>query len=60
MPETEGREPLVKPREIRYRLVDPEVLVACAIMRGVLERRVDRLARLADAARMPDLLTPVA
>ena len=46
-------------REIRYRLVDPEVLVACAIMRGVLERRVDRLARVADAARMTDLLTPV-
>jgi ArsR family transcriptional regulator len=46
-------------REIRYRLVDPEVLVACAVMRGVLERRVDRLARVADAARMADLLTPV-
>lgn len=46
-------------REIRYRLVDPEVLVACAIMRGVLERRVDRLARVADSARMADLLTPV-
>jgi len=46
-------------REIRYRLVDPEVLVACAVMRGVLERRVDRLARVADAARMTDLLTPV-
>ena len=46
-------------REIRYRLVDPEVLVACAVMRGVLERRVDRLARVADSARMADLLTPV-
>jgi DNA-binding transcriptional ArsR family regulator len=46
-------------REIRYRLVDPEVLVACAVMRGVLERRVDRLARAADASRMTDLLTPV-
>ncbi|TAK00783.1 MAG: ArsR family transcriptional regulator [Chloroflexota bacterium] len=46
-------------REIRYRLVDPEVLTACAVMRGVLERRVDRLARAADAARMSDLLTPV-
>lgn len=47
-------------REIRYRLVDPEVLVACAVMRGVLERRVQRLARIADSARMADLLTPVA
>jgi len=46
-------------REIRYRLVDPEVLVACAVMRRVLERRVDRLARVADSARMADLLTPV-
>jgi ArsR family transcriptional regulator len=46
-------------REIRYRLVDPEVLVACAVMRGVLERRVDRLARVADAARMTDLLAPL-
>jgi ArsR family transcriptional regulator len=46
-------------RETRYRLIDPEVLVACAVMRGVLERRVDRLARVADAARMTDLLTPV-
>ena len=46
-------------REIRYRLVDPEVLVACAVMRRVLERRVDRLARVADSARMTDLLTPV-
>lgn len=46
-------------RGIRYRIVDPEVLVACAVMRGVLERRVDRLARVADSARMTDLLTPV-
>jgi ArsR family transcriptional regulator len=47
-------------REIRYRLVDPEVLVACAVMRRVLERRVDRLARAADSARLTELLTPVA
>ena len=46
-------------REIRYRLVDPDVLVACAVMRGVLERRVERLARVADSARMADLLVPV-
>jgi ArsR family transcriptional regulator len=33
-------------REARYRLVDPDVMVACAIMRGVLERRIQRLAAL--------------
>ncbi len=46
-------------REMRYRLADPDVIVACAVMRGVLERRLARLARLADNARMPDLLVPV-
>jgi DNA-binding transcriptional ArsR family regulator len=46
-------------REITYRLTDPEVIVACDVMRGVLERRLARLARLADNARMPDLLVPV-
>jgi ArsR family transcriptional regulator len=46
-------------REIRYRLTDPEVIVACDVMRGVLERRLARLSRLADNARMPDLLVPV-
>jgi len=33
-------------REVRYRLVDPDVMVACSIMRGVLERRIARLAAL--------------
>ena len=33
-------------REVRYRLVDPDVIVACGIMRGVLERRLRRLADL--------------
>ena len=37
-------------REVRYRLADPEVIVACAVMRGVLERRLNRLGQLADAA----------
>ncbi len=46
-------------REIRYRLTDPDVLVACDVMRDVLERRLARLARAADSARMPDLLVPV-
>lgn len=41
-------------REVRYRLVDPEVTVACTQMRRVLARRLDRLAELAsDAARHP-------
>lgn len=31
-------------REIRYRLADPEVMVACSIMRGFLERRISQLS----------------
>jgi DNA-binding transcriptional ArsR family regulator len=38
-------------REVRYRLSDPEVVAACALMRGVLARRLARLASLSDAAR---------
>jgi DNA-binding transcriptional ArsR family regulator len=34
-------------RVVRYRLVDPDVVVACALMRGVLERRLATLAGLA-------------
>ena len=33
-------------REVHYRLSDPDVVVACAIMRAVLERRLIRLATL--------------
>jgi DNA-binding transcriptional ArsR family regulator len=33
-------------REVRYRLSDPDVMRACGLMRGVLERRLSRLARL--------------
>jgi DNA-binding transcriptional ArsR family regulator len=33
-------------REVRYRLADPDVMVACSVMRRVIERRLDRLARL--------------
>jgi DNA-binding transcriptional ArsR family regulator len=33
-------------REVRYRLADPDVMVACGVMRRVIERRLDRLARL--------------
>lgn len=33
-------------REVRYRLTDPDIVAACALMRGVLERRLMRLADL--------------
>src|SRR5690349_12534749 len=33
-------------REVRYRLADPDVMVACGIMRAVLQRRLARLGRL--------------
>jgi ArsR family transcriptional regulator len=39
-------------REVRYRLVDPDVIVACDLMRGVLERRLERLGAAA-ARRTP-------
>jgi ArsR family transcriptional regulator len=45
-------------REIRYGLVDPEVMVACEVMRGVLQRRLARLARLANAEPAPQLAQP--
>jgi ArsR family transcriptional regulator len=34
-------------REVRYRLVDPDVTIACSWMRAVLARRLDRIAGLA-------------
>jgi ArsR family transcriptional regulator len=34
-------------REVRYRLSDPDVMVACGVMRTVLERRLTRLGRMA-------------
>ena len=37
-------------REVRYRLADPDVMTACAIMRAVLERRLIRLAALSAPA----------
>lgn len=37
-------------REVRYSLSDPEVVRACALMRGVLERRIARLSGLAAAS----------
>src|SRR5437899_1869028 len=40
-------------REVRYRLSDPEVIVACQLMRGVLERRIGRLAGLSGVRSAP-------
>jgi DNA-binding transcriptional ArsR family regulator len=37
-------------REVRYGLVDPDVMVACGLMRGVLERRLARLGAIGAAA----------
>ncbi len=45
-------------REVRYRLADPDVMVACALMRSVLERRLTRLGRMAADAAAP--IVPVA
>jgi hypothetical protein len=42
-------------REVRYRLADPDVMVACGIMRGVLERRLARLGAVAANAAGPTL-----
>lgn len=39
-------------REVRYQLSDPEIVAACGVMRGVLVRRLDRMAGLSDAARL--------
>ena len=33
-------------REVRYQLTDEDVITACSIMRGVLQRRLSRLGRL--------------
>jgi ArsR family transcriptional regulator len=37
-------------REVRYRLADPDVIVACGLMRAVLERRLARLGQVAARA----------
>jgi DNA-binding transcriptional ArsR family regulator len=34
-------------REVHYRLADPDVMVACGLMRAVLERRLTRLGAMA-------------
>jgi DNA-binding transcriptional ArsR family regulator len=50
-------------REVRYRLADPDVLVACETMRCVLLRRLDRLADLSErssTAGAPEARPPLA
>jgi DNA-binding transcriptional ArsR family regulator len=37
-------------REVRYHLADPDVIVACNLMRGVLMRRLARLGQLSEPA----------
>jgi ArsR family transcriptional regulator, virulence genes transcriptional regulator len=37
-------------REIRYQLADPQVMVACSIMRGFLQRRISHLSTVAVSA----------
>ena len=37
-------------REVRYRLANPDVIVACGLMRAVLERRLTRLGEVAASA----------
>ena len=38
-------------REVHYRLADPDVVAACDLMRGVLQRRLARLAGLSAPQR---------
>ena len=38
-------------RSVAYRLADPDIAIACGLMRNVLVRRLDRLGHLAAAAR---------
>jgi DNA-binding transcriptional ArsR family regulator len=40
-------------RGVRYRLADPDVIVACGLMRAVLERRLTRLGQVAANATSP-------
>jgi ArsR family transcriptional regulator len=46
-------------REVRYHLTDPDVVVACGVMRGVMQRRLRRLNELAGDAAYPDVPRPV-
>lgn len=43
-------------REVRYRLADADVMVACGLMRALLERRLTRLAGIAAGAQRTEPL----
>ena len=45
-------------REVRYRLADPDVIVACGLMRAVLERRLTRLGDMATTGAATAGATP--
>ena len=46
-------------RGVRYRLVDPDVMVACGLMRTILERRLTRLGQVvANAAQASPVPAP--
>jgi ArsR family transcriptional regulator len=44
-------------REVRYRLADPDVMIACALMRSVLERRLTRLGDMAASSASASIET---
>jgi DNA-binding transcriptional ArsR family regulator len=46
-------------REVRYRLTDSDVTLACALMRGVLERRLTRLGQMAANSAAADAQQPL-
>jgi ArsR family transcriptional regulator len=45
-------------RETRYQLSDPEVMRACSIMRGFLQRRISHLARVTTITTSPGVEAP--
>ncbi len=46
-------------RGVRYRLTDPDVIRACSVMRGVLQRRLSRLGRLSLHDQVADELVEI-
>ena len=51
-------DPIRDGRSVTYRLADPQLLVACRLMRSVLVRRLSRLGDLAAAAHDATLVFP--
>ena len=46
-------------REVRYRIADPDIVVACGIVHAVLERRFGRLAGLTGSPRPTGAARPI-